>query len=399
MPSLILINRTINSFLKLHFQFIIFITLNILFFFNILIFHSKVSFNGFNYNINSNHFIEDVRTEGKSFSLLNSLGQFDAQWYLKIAREGYAKISENSGESEQMAYAFFPFYPLIIRLFNSVIKDIEVSAFLISNLLVAINFFSFIYIIKKHFSYEISLKAIYILFFFPFAIFFRSYYTEGVYLVLLLWFSYFLLEKKYYKSSLFLSLLNITKASGFLLNLLFIYLAFRDFHKRKIRLSELLISAFLLFVPFMIWVYFNYHNTGSFIYFLLARSYWSPFAKFPFLSIFNNLALIFLFPFLPLHLFHFSQVDIITVFIFLLLLIKSKKILPRVYWLVSLCLWLSPLLVSDTMSFSRYQSVNFPIFIYLSQILKGKQYFIVLSIFFLLLMITSLFFVNWWWVG
>ena len=149
----------------------------------------------------------------------------------------------------------------------------------------------------------------------------------------------------------------------------------------------------------MIWVYFNYHNTGSFIYFLLARSYWSPFAKFPFLSIFNNLALIFLFPFLPLHLFHFSQVDIITVFIFLLLLIKSKKILPRVYWLVSLCLWLSPLLVSDTMSFSRYQSVNFPIFIYLSQILKGKQYFIVLSIFFLLLMITSLFFVNWWWVG
>lgn len=405
---MILLNGKMNFHFKLTLtkHLLIFLGLNILLYVGILFFSNKVSFNYFNYEVNSHHFIEDHRIKGKPFNLINSLGQFDAQWYLKIATEGYPQRSVNTNLNDEssmsgLTYAFFPLYPILIGLVNLPFKDIELSAFVFSFTLIFVNFVSLFFIVKKHFDSVIALKTSYLLFFFPFAIFFRSYFTEGLYLFLLLWFSYFLFEKKYFTSSLFLSFLNITKASGFLLDAVFFYLAIREFRKHKINLRKLMLILATTFTPFVFWMIFNYKNTGSFIYFISARSYWasSAFLNLPILAVLHNAALLILFPFLPFHTFHTSKVDMLSVLLFLLLLIKSKKVLPKTYWLIALCLWLSPLLVTDTMSFSRYQSVNFPIFIYLAHILKGKSYVLVLILFLASLAVVSLFYVNWWWIG
>jgi Gpi18-like mannosyltransferase len=400
------LNNKFNIFLKPRFQLFIFLILNFLFFVNIYTFHSKVEFHSFNYRVNAHHFIADRRVEGKTFNLINALGQYDAQWYLKIAKEGYpvnppVPRMVNKSDLSGLTYAFFPLYPLVIKFFNFFFKNVELSAFLLSLFLIFINYGSLLFIVKKHFNYSLAVKTSFLLFFFPFAVFFRSYFTEGLYLFLLLWFSYFLFEKKYIRSSFFLSLLNITKANGFLLNIVFVFLTFRDFRKRKIKLPEFAISVILATAPFLLWMCFNYLNTGNFIYFLYVRSFWSAsnFTAIPFLAILHNIALIILFPLLPLHAFHTSEVDLLTVLVFFLFLIKNKKILPKTYWLIALSLWLSPLLVTDTMSFSRYQSVNFPIFIYLAHILKGKPYAFIFFLFLSLFAIVSLFFVNWWWVG
>lgn len=385
----------------------IFIIFNLVLFVNILSFNSKVGFNRYNYDINAHKYTIDHRMEGKPFNLIESLGQFDAQWYLKIASEGYPKDlallpQKDGGDVDRTTYAFFPLYPLIISSINIFVKNIELSAFTLSVLLIPINFLSLIYVVKKHFNLKVSVKASYLLFFFPFSIFFRSYFSESIFLFLLIWFSYFLYKRKYLKSSLFLSLLNVTKSNGFFLNIIFLIFLLKDYRKAKITLSELLFSFVVMTTPFVVWLVFNYVNTGNLLYFMsTARTYWnaSPFLSLPFLPLFHNIALLVLFPVLPFHSFHTSQVDIIIVFVFLLFLVKSKKHLPKKYWLIAFCLWLLPLLVSDTMSFSRYQSVNFPIFIYLARVLDDKRFIITFLLFFISLMITSLFFVNWWWVG
>ncbi len=383
-------------------HFLIFILLNIIFFVNILLFNSKFEFNTLYYKTSAYHFFEDPRFLGGSFNLLNSLGQYDAQWYLKIASEGYPKI-ENNLESvkERVDYAFFPLYPLLIKFFSLFLKDVSLSAFFLSIFFILINYISLIFIIKKSIGYTTAVKTAFLLFFFPFAVFYRGYFTEGLYLFLLLWFSYFLLKRYYIKSAFFLSLLNVTKASGFLLNALFLFLSLKDYIKAKISLRIFLVSLLIIFTPFAGWMIFNYMNTESFVYFLKIRYLWLPdeFLTYPFIIFLFNIFLIFRFTSLSLHAFHSSRVEIFTFFVFLFLLIFGRKKMPNIFCLVSFCLWLSPLLVTDLMSFSRYQTVNFPIFVYLAGILKGKYFYVFFLLSYLALLITSLFFVNWWWVG
>jgi hypothetical protein len=384
----------------------LFLILNIAFFINIFFFHSRVEFNKFNYEINAHLYFKDFRIGGDDFNLLRSLGQFDAQWYLKIAESGYPVNPKtpsliDGGAMDGFTYAFFPLYPAIVGLFNVLVNNIELSAFIVSAIFLIMSFVSLIYVVNKHFNLRISVKASFLLFFYPFSVFLRSYFAEGVLLFLLIWFTYFLFEKRYFASSLLLSLINITKGTAFVLIAIFAYLVFIEFRKGKVTHYKLFALILLLIMPLVIWSLYNYINTGNPFYYLSTRPHGGVglFTVIPFMSVFHNFALIFLFPLLPLHSFHFSQLDVLTVLVFLLLLIKGKKVLPPVYFWVSLALWLSPLLAKDLMSYSRYQSINFPIFIYLAHVLSGKRYILILSLFVVGLMITSLYFVNWWWVG
>ena len=395
-----------NLFRKPHIYFYTFIILNIIFFINIIFFHSTVSFNRYNYEVNAHHYIKDPRIDGGSFNLINSLGQFDAQWYLKIADSGYPVNPKTAsmyddGSMDGFTYAFFPLYPAIVGIFNYFVGNVELAAFLLSIIFLLLNFVSFIYVGKKHFKIEVSVKAAFLMFFFPFSVFLRSFFAEGLMLFLIIWFSYFLYKKDYLNSALLLSLISITKGTAFLLIIIFIYIIFSDFRKGKILLSRMVLIVVLLFTPLAFWALYNYVNTGNPAYFLSTRPYSgiSTLTIIPFMSVFHNIALIFRFPLLPLHSFHTSKLDVLTVLIFLLFLIKSRKVIPKTFWLIAFSLWLSPLLVKDMMCYSRFQSVNFPIFIYLAQILKGKNYMIVFILFFISLLVTSLYFVNWWWVG
>lgn len=397
-----------NAFLKYKFPVSIFVVLNLVFFLNILFFHSKVDFNNINYEINAHHYFQDPRINGGLFNLFRALGQFDAQWYLKIAKEGYPfnPKTASMGDATNLlmdgfTYAFFPLYPTIVGSLNILLGNVELSAFIISNTFLVLSFISLIYVVTKHFNKKVALKASFLLFFFPFSIFYRSYFAEGAFLFLLIWFTYFLLEKKYLKSSVFLSLASITKGTAFLLIPLFFYLVYSEFRRGKLLLKKFVLIIFLLLTPMIIWTIYNYIHTGNPFYFLFTRPFGgvNALTSIPFLSIFHNILTILIFPILPLHLFHLSKIDVIMILAVMYFLIKSYKVLPKAYWMVALCVWLSPLLVKDMMCYSRFQSVNFPIFIYLAHVLNGRRYLIVFTIFFFSLLVISLYFVNWWWIG
>lgn len=382
--------------------FAIFIILNILLYFFIFFFNSKIPFSKFDYKVNAHHYFIDSRIKGVKFDFFRALGQWDAQWYLKIANEGYPRNPKNTDLNQKqvidgLSYAFFPLYPIILSLVNFPIKNIELAAFITSNVLMAANFFSLYIVIRNLYSRNEVLKTIFLLFFFPFAIFYRSYFTEGLFLLLLVWFSYFLIKKQWLRTAFLLSFLFVTRPNGVVFGLLFLFFIVKAYRHKQISRRLVIISLGISTFPFLGWLAFCFVNTGSPVYWMTVQSNWG-YPSFPF-SLFWNIFVIFNFFSLPLHSFHVSRIDVLTVIIVgILLFISRKKMRPEFWWIIFI-LWVVPLITRDIMSYTRYQIVSFPLFFYLAQKLRGRGYVYVLSVFCLGLFLLSIYFVNWYWVG
>ena len=360
----------------------------------IISFHAKVPFHTENYLHNAYHYLQDPRLEGGQFQLLRALGQYDAQWYLRIADNGYPSPSKHIQDG--MTYAFFPLYPFIVRSLNVVLHNIETSAFLLANILLVINFVSLLFIVKSFTSKLIALKTTFFLFLFPFSIFFRSYFAESLFLFLLLWFTYFLMKRSWAFSAFCLSLLTITKGNGILLNIFFLYLLLRDVKKGNMSKRKALGLLCILVLPFLSWLLYNFSQTGNLLYFYTVRSAWTY--SFPFYALLHNLANIFSLPSVPLHSFHASQIDAIAMLVSLILVVKSKKALPFELWMISLVLFVTPFAIQYMMGFARSQIFSFPLFLYLAHITSIKMSLVLLTLFMIGLFLVSLFFVNWYWI-
>lgn len=366
------------------------------------LFHDLVPFQKENYTRNYHHYLEDPRINDHNYELLSSLSQADAQWYLKIAKVGYPKNpavtdQHNKHLMDGLTYAFFPLFPLFIRSIDAFVHNIELAAFISTILLLIVNFFSLYYIISQLFSKNIAIKTIFILFLFPFSIFYRGFYAEGLLLFLLLWFSYFLIRKQFIYSSIFFALMSVTKGNVLLLLGLLFFSLVQETMGGKKHFSTIFLSIGIAISPFLLWCFYNYHQTGDFFYFYTVQSAWNSQGL---LSIFHNIYTIIIFPFLPFHSFHYSKIEVLMVFITLILLLKSKKFLPSPLWWISFLLWITPLISKDLMSFSRLQMISFPLFIYIASLIHSEKTYVILStLFFLGLLVVSLFFINWYWIG
>ncbi len=384
--------------------FAFFVVINIALYLFITAFYSRVDFNKYNYLYNSHHYRHDARVKGQDFKLINAIAQYDAQWYLKIAKKGYPEVIKketnpmNRSLMGSMSYAFFPLYPTALRFLNIPINNIELTAFLFSNFMIIINIISLIYVIGKTMSEKIAVKTTILLFLFPFSIFYRSYFTESLFLFLLIWYSHFLIKKKMVLSSALFGLLNITRGSAVLLYIPHLYFLLREYRAKTISFTKFLASVFFSIVPLALWSLFNYFQTGDFLYFMKVRSEWIGG-----INIINrvteNLKKIATPDYQELHYFDSSKIDIFILFAVFVVLISSFKILNRKLWIISLCLFLSPLIFNSLMSFSRMQIISFPIFIYLATILKGKWFALAAGSFALGLFLVSLYFINWHWIG
>src|SRR3989344_8027634 len=80
-----------------------------------------------------------------------SFGNFDGVHYVRIAQDGYAY---------QFTQAFFPLYPILIRLVSYItFGNFLISALLISNLAFLVGLFLFYQLIRKNFNEKIAFWA------------------------------------------------------------------------------------------------------------------------------------------------------------------------------------------------------------------------------------------------
>lgn len=366
-------------------------------------FHHLFPLDKNNYRLSAHHYLPDPRISHQNFNLFSALAQYDAQWYLKIAVTGYTlnphtppTLSDKNMDTG-LSFNFFPLFPLIIRSFFSFIPHLEIAAFVASIALLLISFTSLYLFVAHFYSTVVAQRTVWLVFLFPFSIFFRSYYTESPFLTLSVWFLFFLLQKNYSLSGLFLGLLNITKGRAFPLNLLFLIILLLEFKNKRINLRRVIFSLFVALFPLFIWCLYNFQTTGDFLYFSRLIDVWKNHPAW--MSLFYNLIAVIKFIYLPFLTFHYSQVEIATFFACSLLLYRSRTFLPKPLWWFSFLTCIFPLLTVDFTSYSRFQIVSFPLFLYISAVASPRLYRLLIALFLPLFLLVSLLFINWYWVG
>ncbi len=173
---------------------------------------------------------------------LNQHVAWDSEFYLAIADKGYdndkVRVTGGRGEVYSLNYAFFPLYPLLIKIFSiplffiekiKILSHIELlvlSGVIVSMLGTLLGLISFYFFLKKNnFLSEEAFKGIFYLSIFPSAFFMGEVYTEGIFCGILFLTLLVTIYKKKWLSAILASLLFLTRPVGIMV-VVFIFLEF-----------------------------------------------------------------------------------------------------------------------------------------------------------------------------
>lgn len=111
-------------------------------------------------------------------TLLDLLTQWDGVWYRLIAKQGYGP------PTPEIAAAFFPVYPLLVRGAAFIVRDLQVASLLVSNGCLIAAALLFIRLLRLDYDELICRRAITFLMFNPVSFFLSAAYTESTFLLL-----------------------------------------------------------------------------------------------------------------------------------------------------------------------------------------------------------------------
>lgn len=140
--------------------------------------------------------------------------QYDAWHYLGLAERGYSGYLENG---KPLFVVFFPLYPWLVRLLHLVIPDYALCGFLISGAAYVGACVVLSRLVTEEFGRETAQLSLAFLSAYPFAFFFASLHTEGLFLLLSLCSFYFIRKHEYPLAGLFGALAALTRMQGLLL--------------------------------------------------------------------------------------------------------------------------------------------------------------------------------------
>lgn len=196
--------------------------------------------------------------------VLDSLIHWDAGWFLRVAGQGYDFDSA----------PFFPLFPLMIRLLTLVTRDSVAAGFLISNISIFIAFYLLYRMVKDDYGEEVALTTVFVLMFFPTAIFFTSIYSESPFLAFALGAFYYARQKKWLAASVLGALAAFTRNIGVVLFFAFLYMNYKE-NDHRLNLKQ---ALQLLLIPFSLAVFMAvlWKYTGDPLAFAhsLNREYW-----------------------------------------------------------------------------------------------------------------------------
>jgi len=309
--------------------------------------------------------------------------RWDYGWYRNIAENGYTNFIPAPDSYD--IKAFFPFYPLIIKLFGLLFGSLDVSALIISRVSFVLALILLFKIVKVKFGEKDAKKTLILLCAFPFSFYFIAAYTESLFLLLTLLAFYFADKKRWIIAAFFAACASATKTIGVFvsLSLLIFYLDKIDFNFKKIKAD--IFYLFLGFAGILGYMYYLAINFGKPFAFLDASytwigkdstknliggliSFWS-----------QNHSIINTFPMLHLT----FQFFLAVIFFYLLLRMFKRDSLGKGYLSYSLLVFI---VSSKTfIGMGRYLIVIFPLFVVFARFIKNDNLLMFIAYFFVLL--------------
>lgn len=296
-------------------------------------------------------------------AVLNLWGRWDTNAYIQISQRGYSSIKNSEGRAN---YAFFPLYPIFMRVFLRVFAgNYYLSALFLSN---------FFFILAAYLLYKTArldtdesqaLRTVKYLFLLPVSFLFSSALTESMFLFLLLATFYFARRAMWLQSGLCGLLLSLTRPLG-VLAFIPLLAEFLDTTDQKQALTTRIKSfIWLLLVPlgFILFAYYVYRLTGDPLSIVSIQSSWNR--NFLVSPIFLLAQTIFFLNFKNI----FDAFASTYAFILLLIIITHFKSLRPSYWILSTLLLIVPLM-TGLQSILRLTLPIFPIYLMLAGLTK-----------------------------
>ncbi len=340
----------------------------------------------------------DAGHQFSRFRLLDIWARWDSEWYLSIVKFGYIP-GETLGEGYSNL-AFFPLYPYLVKLFTFFLPaSLRTNALLIavglliSNVLFIAALCCLYELGRSFFGESSGLKAVLLTLALPGAYFFSAFYTEALFLFLIVFAFYFAEHDRWAWAAFFAMLASLTRPHGILLTvpLLLFYLRSRNWQLRRIQPN----LAWLLLVPLGVLLHFGYlyQLTGDPLAFFKAQSVWGRTVG----SIFDAAF------FGPL-----TKVDNQVAWVDFLLILTAIVVsvwllLHRKHWIYGIYSLLCALILLNSGSFysmSRYVSVIFPLTLFLSGKIRSNTLFRGLCLFLWTLQVLLYAgWVNYYWIA
>lgn len=314
---------------------------------------------------------------------MQSFSNWDGGHFIGIAENGY---------KENFQYAFFPLYPIIIKLVNYFIGNYNLSAVLISIISVFFALHILFKLISLDFGKKPAQNTILFLVFFPTSFYFLVSYSESLFLLLTIAAFYFLRERKLFLATFAAILAGATRFAGIAVILGFlleVYLT-SGFNKK---------NWYVILAPLGLFSYcvYLYLNTGDPFFFVSAQTHWQRTLSLPGMNFFQairGLADISLLRSNPNVI-----LDLSFAILGLGLAIRTLRFLPISYSVYSLISIAIPLFTPTLSSIPRFILPVFPIFIVLALLKNeyGKLFYQVISLMFL--SVLAVLFINGYWVS
>ncbi len=195
---------------------------------------------------------------------LSILTLYDGKHYVKMAEYGY---------NEPLLYAFFPLYPLLIRLIHIIIPSYVISGLLLSNIC---SFLSLIILDKMTKDKFNNLPNLIYLVFSPILAYTSIVYTESLFMFLTLLGFYLYRKDKYLLSAIVVGLSMLTRNSGIILwGAIGLDMLFRLFKKKDISFKNIFIYGIVSLSIGMLYPIYLYITNGDFLLFAkVQETYW-----------------------------------------------------------------------------------------------------------------------------
>jgi hypothetical protein len=161
--------------------------------------------------------MQQVPSRVSGNELVNLASRWDAGWYLAIAARGYRWDPQTTG---QQSIAFFPAYPMFMRVAGRLLGEQLLLAGVLISLLSFFVALLYLYrLARDYMDHDSALSALALLAAYPFALFYSAAYTESLFLCGAVGAFYHLRRGEHFKAGMWGLLVGLTRPNGCLLSI------------------------------------------------------------------------------------------------------------------------------------------------------------------------------------
>jgi Gpi18-like mannosyltransferase len=323
-----------------------------------------------------------------SHILLAVWGRWDAVHYLNIATQGY----------QGTELAFFPLYPLLIRIVGALAGNHLVAGLLISN---ATFFFGllFLYKLLEHeYDRAVARRAIFYVSIFPTSVYFTAVYTESLFFMLTVASFYYMRARIWWVAGILGLFAALTRVEGVLLLVPFLFEWWSAERQMTPRALYDLAAGALIPLGLAIYMAYLWVLRADPLYFLHVQSHWNRHFAPPWVSLGN--AFWKLAHSTDPHLVANQSLEIAFTLLMIGVLVAGWHSLRPSYIAYMALSILVPMSTSNLMSMPRFALVLFPMFAILAR--WGERPWVnnvILAFSLPLLGLFTVLFADWYWVA